>query len=169
MLSVDQGRGVKGFKANDYYRYTHGSGGHLMATPRIFTDAQRDLLRRLWNEGVAVKLIAQAVGCTDKQVYHLRRNMNLTPRPYYNNSVNRTPGRALGRFTAGTSPNNGGTSGAVAHGRDEVVLFLQRCNVVVFSAGPGLWRLNYRDTVDRDGLLARANRHRELRGMEPFA
>lgn len=136
-----------------------------MGSPRVFTDAQRETLRQLWNEGVAVELIAKAIGCTDKQVYHLRRNMGLTPRPYYNNKVNRTPGR----YMAGTHPNNGGMAGAVTNGRDEVVLFLQRCDVIVFSAGPGLWKLNYRDTVDRDGLVARANKHREWRGMEPFA
>lgn len=134
-----------------------------MGSPHIFTDAQREIMRTLWNEGVAVNLIAQAIECQPKQVYSLRHSMRLTPRPY--GGGNGKPGR----HTAGTNPRNGGISGAIARASDEVVLFLQRCDVIVFSAGPGLWKLNYRDTVDRDGLVARANKHREWRGMEPFA
>lgn len=51
---------------------------------------------------------------------------------------------------------------------DPVVTFLRRCDVVVVALHGGRWLLNARDTVDRAGLVARANKWRERRNLPPF-
>lgn len=123
------------------------------ATLELTAD-QAATVRRLWADGAVYEGIAATTGLTVDQVKAAREQLGL-------------PKREAGWYAKHKAAQMK-MAAVVPPERDEVVLYLRRMDVVVVPMHNGTWLLNARDTVDRAGLVARANKWRERRGEPPF-
>jgi len=119
------------------------------------TPTKEATLRRLWADDRPIAVIATELRMKPDVVSSHRKALGL-------------PARGPGWAAKKTALQARTAATVMPANADEVVVFLQSMDVVVVRHGKDRWLLNGRDSVDRSGLVERANRWRERRNLPAF-